>query len=487
MLNHRYHFKRTLVFRTPPRAVIAALLLFLTATSALCGQPRAANPVNTPTITISPTVGPPTTTVLVSGSGFDPYAQVDIYFDASDLATATTTGAGGFGGGSSRSGIPLQVPISARPGAHWIVVIERSGHKMARKSFLVSTDWAQFQFSPDHKGVNPYENVLSPATVGNLAQYWSYQDGSGLELVAPPSVAGGMVFVAFYASNLYALNSSNGTVLWQYPILLSQGSPAVFNGILYIGSGDELVALNASTGALVWTYTTGNYVDLASPTVANGVVYFGSVDEYLYAVNASTGALLWKYETDGSVTSSPTVANGVVYVGPFSGDLYALNASTGELLWKDSSLSGGFSSRSSSVSDGVVYVAGGGYIYALNASNGAALWSYATGGIDSPAVANGVVYFGSDDGNLYALNASTGALIWNYTTEGRVRSSPVVANGVVYFGSDDGSLYALNASNGALLWRYTTTSYVTSAVVTDGVLYFGSYFEARIYVFHLPN
>ena len=53
----------------------------------------------------------------------------------------------------------------------------------------------------------------------------------------------------------------------------------------------------------------------------------------------------------------------------------------------------------------------------------------------SPAVANGVVYFGSDD-NVYALNASTGAKLWSYATEA-VDSSPAVANGVVYFGSDD--------------------------------------------------
>ena len=35
----------------------------------------------------------------------------------------------------------------------------------------------------------------------------------------------------------------------------------------------------------------------------------------------------------------------------------------------------------------------------------------------SPAVANGVVYVGSDDGNVYALNAATGAELWSYTTE----------------------------------------------------------------------
>jgi hypothetical protein len=60
----------------------------------------------------------------------------------------------------------------------------------------------------------------------------------------------------------------------------------------------------------------------------------------------------------------------------------------------------------------------------------------------SPAVADGVVYVGSDDNNVYALNASTGITIWTYGTTGLVDSSPAVANGVVYVGSNDYSVYA---------------------------------------------
>ena len=69
--------------------------------------------------------------------------------------------------------------------------------------------------------------------------------------------------------------------------------------------------------------------------------------------------------------------------------------------------------------------------------------------LSSPAVANGVVYVGSDDHNVYALNATTGAKLWNYTTGGYVLSSPAVVNGVVYVGSDDDNVYALNATTGA--------------------------------------
>ena len=42
-------------------------------------------------------------------------------------------------------------------------------------------------------------------------------------------------------------------------------------------------------------------------------------------------------------------------------------------------------------------------------------------------------------------------LNWNYTTGGYVESSPAVANGVVYVGSDDRNVYALYANNGTKL------------------------------------
>jgi outer membrane protein assembly factor BamB len=69
-------------------------------------------------------------------------------------------------------------------------------------------------------------------------------------------------------------------------------------------------------------------------------------------------------------------------------------------------------------------------------------WSYTTAYYldSSPAVANGMVYVGSDDYNVYVLDAKTGAKLWSYTTGYEARSSPAVANGVVYVGSLDNNV-----------------------------------------------
>ena len=129
--------------------------------------------------------------------------------------------------------------------------------------------------------------------------------------------------------------------------------------------------------------------------------------------------------------------------------------------------------RSFTVANGILYygsTVGGviGRLTALNASSGAFLWSYDAGlVVTTPAVANGIAYFGADDRNVYALNASTGAFIWSAQTGGTAYVGPV-ANGKVYAAYNFG-LSAFNASTGALIW--VKASFVGASAVARGVLY----------------
>jgi outer membrane protein assembly factor BamB len=151
--------------------------------------------------------------------------------------------------------------------------------------------------------------------------------------------------------------------------------------------------------------------------------------------------------------------------------------------------SGGGVYSSPAVADGVVYVGSNdNKVYALNAVTGAKIWDFNTGGWNgvssSPAVANGIVYVGSYDNKVYALNAVTGAKIWDFTTGDYVSSSPAVANGIVYVGSYDNKVYALNAVTGAKIWDFTTGDYVSSSpAVANGIVYVGSY-DNKVYAFN---
>ena len=432
-----------------------------------------------PSISISPTSGPPTTHIVVAGRGFKPFEAVDIYFDRTDEARAVANASGAF------SGIAISAPRSATPGKHWVSAVQRLAHIGAQVPFLVNTNWDQFHFAANHIGVNPYENVLSPTTVPSMTLDWRFAADGQVGLSA--AEANGIVYVPG-VFQLSALRADTGAVLWQYTVGSFLGGPTVLNGTVYFSSADGNVhALNARTGAVQWISTIAGGIPGAPLTVANGLVFANS-NTTLTVLDAATGSQLWSYNAGGSILCLPAVANGVVYFGAEYQNLYALNATTGNVLWQVT-LPFYFDSAPTVV-NGVVYVGAGSSVFALNASNGQTLWQSTTDSFErtSPAVSNGVVYAASDAGFLYALNAYTGSQLWNYNTgsgdDGFPPSSPTVANGVVYAGFQNNIIYAFDLATGNLLWEYVTGGAISSTpVIANGAFYIGSW-DGYLYAFH---
>ncbi len=335
-------------------------------------------------------------------------------------------------------------------------------------------DTMQFHYNAQRTG--DYSPVAGSVLPNNKLK-WSYTTGGSVD--TSPAVVNGVVYVGSWDSKVYALNATTGTKLWEFTTeSVVDPSPAVTNGVVYVGSGVHFYALSTTTGTKLWEFTTESASEIiqCSPAVANGVVYVGSSDGNVFALSATTGTKLWEHAVGGAVQSS-AYANGVVYIGSMDGKVYALNAATGAEKW--SYKAGVWIFSSPAVVNGVVYIGSwDGKVYALNATTGKLKWSYTTGGgvRSSPAVVNGVVYVGSyEDHKVYALNATTGKLKWSYTTGGGIYSSPAYANGVVYIGSEDYKVYALNATTGALIWEYATKAAVhSSPAVVNGVVYIGS-------------
>ena len=203
-------------------------------------------------------------------------------------------------------------------------------------------------------------------------------------------------------------------------------------------------ATDLPRGNLKWTFTTGSAVH-SSPAVVNGIVYIGSRDGNLYALDAATGAQRWAFKTGSWVESSPVVVNGVVYFGSNDGHLYAADAATGRKLWAFDSH---YSVRSApAVADGVVYIGSDDYaVYGIDAATGRQLWSFETGNLvpSSPIVTGGVVVIGSMDGICYTLNAKNGRVRLEFDTRSPVVSSPAVKGGVAYFANSGGNVYAID-------------------------------------------
>ncbi len=492
----------------PAKGAVQLLTTLFVVSLSLCLFPNLAVAAS-PHIYDVPQAGPPGSQTTTVGNGWDPNATLDVYLDSTDVGVVVTDNNGSFGlalraSSIRQNGLTIQIPANAVQGAHTITAVERITQLQAQVVFTVwsTTDWMQFQFDAQHTGFNPYETVLDRNTVKNLVQRWSYT--TPLPQLISPVLANGKVYLA--TDNLYALDATTGSLLWEYPGQMGTngpGAPAVAKGLIYSCTyyNGNIVALNADTGSLVWASPLGYRCTM--PTVANGFVYFDAGDG-VTALDASTGALLWKNSSEGGGIEV-AVADGVVYT-PTGYHLAALDARTGVTLWQyttDDSVgevpvvANGIVYASSPEVEGTLYA-----IYALNASTGALIWKYESSNyLRVQAVANGVAYVYTADYNLYAadlyaLDAGTGTVLWEYSFGGAIDIlSATVANGVLYVSPFNGfsapSLYALDASTGGLLATYTTQTYYSRfATVDNGMVYFvvqDADYNATLYAFGLPD
>jgi outer membrane protein assembly factor BamB len=316
-------------------------------------------------------------------------------------------------------------------------------------------------------------------------------------------------------TNKVLWNQTIGTDVSGDPLMYP--SPAVVNGVVYIGSTNDtkgiVYALNATDdGAVIWNYTIGGHIH-SSLAVADGMVFIGSDDLNVYALNATNGNLIWTYTATGQVISSPVVAYNKVFISSRAGWLYALPETDpngngiidqNEVKWKYRHLEGGEVESSPAVADGMVFFGSLDHkIYALlddPNGNGAidsneVKWINQTGGgiYSSPTVAYEKVFVGSDDGSVYAFDKTNGNMEWKVQIGTSIKSSPAVADGMVFVGSDDDNLYALKATtndpNGEIIWKTPKplgSVWWSSPAVAEGKVFIGTT-DGRVYALRLKD
>jgi outer membrane protein assembly factor BamB len=182
---------------------------------------------------------------------------------------------------------------------------------------------------------------------------------------------------------------------------------------------------------------------------------FNADEQTITRENASRLVPLWRFTTAAAVTASPIIAfvdvpgEGsvqTVFAPSWDGHLYALRADSGEILWtfafKPHPGASYPAASSATVEDidgrRLVFIGAGMTMYCLHAATGELQWQFeaGTGCTDcdsrternevesSPAVFEGVVYFGMDindtgdaKGGFFAVDARTGTLVWYFDLE----------------------------------------------------------------------
>jgi outer membrane protein assembly factor BamB len=258
-------------------------------------------------------------------------------------------------------------------------------------------------------------------TGSDLALPWGHESGD--YYISSPVIDGDRVIFGAGDGNVYALDRATGNVRWKSPTgERIRATPAIADGGVFVGTaGGKLYRFDLATGKQQWAYATAG-AELASgdfgydrrtlqssPAVANGVVYVGARDGQFYAVDATAGTLRWKSDYGLPwVISSPAVSDNHVYLASSDGHfVQCLDAITGKEIWKTDYGVPVWSSPA--VTRDVVYAGDfDGHMNALERATGAKLWSFRTKSmvLSSPVVAGDFVIFGSSDGALYALRTA---------------------------------------------------------------------------------
>ena len=402
------------------------------------------------------------------------------------------------------------------------------GHGHGRAAAApVFTDWPMFRANPSHTGYSP-ETSISSTNAASLAPTWTAPLGTTSDTspaVVMNATLGKALVYAGADNHFYAYPASGGAPVWTYklPAGVVESSPAVFRGVVYIGStAGTLYALNATTGAVMCSFQAGGPL-LASPVVVNAAdgsgpeVYDGTIpgngapgaEWAIHGPGSTAGSCTkaWEFTSfavaPGGTWSSPaygTDARGVPLVVFGSKDrddaVYALNARTGTLVWRYRTNGAALADvgapptisapGQNGFASGVVYVTGKDKtVYALNLTTGGLIWKYALLGGGNPTGSSGDVagaallgnrlYVPSDKG-MYALNAITGTLVWHVLAGSTFYASPAVTGPpgrlVLVDADNAGHLYVLNPATGSTLWMQKPTwGFWASPTVSHGAVY----------------
>jgi outer membrane protein assembly factor BamB len=281
-----------------------------------------------------------------------------------------------------------------------------------------------------------------------------------------PIISGGRLYVHFGHMGTAALDLE-GNVLWRQtelaypPVHGNGGSPALVDDVLVFScDGAEkpfVAALDSATGEVRWKtpreisvqkmFSFSTPLAVSTPNGSKQIVSPGS--GFVGGYDAATGREMWRvrYGQGYSVIPRPVMAHGLVFVcSGFDRPTLAairLTEETGDLTdthiaWRHNRAVPHTPSLVAD-DDKLFFVSDNGVASCLNARSGDSHWSERLGGAfsASPILADGRVYFLSEDGVCHVVKASTTfeSLAANDLGE-RTFASPAAIDGALFIRSE---------------------------------------------------
>jgi outer membrane protein assembly factor BamB len=235
----------------------------------------------------------------------------------------------------------------------------------------VPADWSGYLYDASHGSTNAAATSITPANTGSLTKYWQWHAPNGTQsgqpgpgLFASPTVVGGRVYIGANTGVFYALDLATKTVVWSRFLGFVTHKTCGPRGIIstatvvpdptrggqltvYVAGADGyLYALDASDGTVVWqsevaipSTVKNDYFNWGSPAVNNGTVYMGISSQCdaplvragIKGYDQGSGTLIGTYFSvpDGSLGASFWSS---LAVDPATGDVFGStgNGKTGD-------------------------------------------------------------------------------------------------------------------------------------------------------------
>lgn len=169
-------------------------------------------------------------------------------------------------------------------------------------------------------------------------QLWTYDHGAPIMVMRrdnSPQIFGNEVITAFTDGKLAAFNLSQGQLLWEKPISTVSGisqidqmvdvlaDPIISRGVIYLATYQgQVFAMNAFTGNLLWQ-NNDSACGYTNMTLGWGLLFATDVQDHIKAFDLETGNLVWEQPLLAYRHLSPMVIIGSRFVvGDYAGYLH---------------------------------------------------------------------------------------------------------------------------------------------------------------------